>query len=98
MKNTQVWPQNTVDTPLKQQHLKNMDMWAWVVQQFVLQLALLAHNLAINTDITNEFVELKGIFLLIEPVLESEEKIILKNGQSGSSSAFPVKTLSVSAS
>lgn len=51
-----------------------------------------AHNLTISTDITNAFVDLKGTFLLIESVLESEEKIILKNGQSGSSSAFPVKT------
>lgn len=57
-----------------------------------------AHNPTISTDITSEFVELKGTFLLIEPVLESEEEITLKNGQSGSSSAFPVKTLSVSAS
>lgn len=58
----------------------------------------LAYNLTVSTDITNEFVELKLIFLLIEPVLEFEKKSTPKNGQSGSSSAFPVKTLSVSAS
>lgn len=40
-------------------------------------------------------MELKRTFLLIEHILESEEKAIPKNGQSGPSSAFPVKTLCV---
>lgn len=53
----------------------------------------MARNLTISTDTNNEFVELKGTFLFIEPVLESEDKITLENGESGSSSAFLLKTM-----
>lgn len=69
MRNTQDWFWKAADVP----HLSNSILKAWLYGLRCVAVrpvaSFVAYNLAISTGIANEFV-------LIEPVLESEEKII----------------------